>query len=71
MCPLCHVIYLSCEKGPWRQSLLLTARCCNVWQELDYRIDICCVTKGGYIEHLYGRTEIWSVSPSVDVPLSA
>jgi hypothetical protein len=24
----------------------------RVWQELDYRIDICRVTKGGYMEHL-------------------
>jgi hypothetical protein len=24
----------------------------RVWQELDYRIDICHVTKGGHIEHL-------------------
>jgi hypothetical protein len=24
----------------------------RVWQERDYRIDICRVTKGGYIEHL-------------------
>jgi hypothetical protein len=23
-----------------------------VWQELDYRIDICRVTKGGHIEYL-------------------
>jgi hypothetical protein len=23
-----------------------------VWQELDYRIDICHVTKGGHVEHL-------------------
>jgi hypothetical protein len=23
-----------------------------VWQELDHRIDICRVTKGGHIEHL-------------------
>jgi hypothetical protein len=23
-----------------------------VWQELDYRIDICRVTKAGHIEHL-------------------
>jgi hypothetical protein len=29
----------------------------RVWQELDYRIDICRVT----------RTETWSVSPSVDM----
>jgi hypothetical protein len=28
--PLCHVIYHSCEKGSWRQSLLWTIRCCNV-----------------------------------------
>jgi hypothetical protein len=24
----------------------------GVWQELDYRIDICRVTKGEHIEHL-------------------
>ena len=24
----------------------------RLWQELDYRIDICRVTKGGNIEHL-------------------
>jgi hypothetical protein len=24
----------------------------RVWQELDYRIDICHVTEGGHIEHL-------------------
>jgi hypothetical protein len=24
----------------------------RVWQELDYRIDICRFTKGGHIEHL-------------------
>ena len=24
----------------------------SVWQELEYRIDICRVTKGGHIEHL-------------------
>jgi hypothetical protein len=24
----------------------------HVWQELDYRIDICRVTKGEHIEHL-------------------
>jgi hypothetical protein len=24
----------------------------RVWQELDYRIDICRVTKGGHIRHL-------------------
>ena len=25
----------------------------RIWQELDYRIDICKVTKGGHIEHLW------------------
>jgi hypothetical protein len=24
----------------------------SVWQEFDYRIDICRVTNGGHIEHL-------------------
>ena len=24
----------------------------RVWQELDYMIDICRITKGGHIEHL-------------------
>jgi hypothetical protein len=24
----------------------------SVWTELDYCIDICCVTKGSHIEHL-------------------
>jgi hypothetical protein len=36
----------SCNKGSWRQML----QC--VWQELDYRIYICRVTKGGHIKHL-------------------
>jgi hypothetical protein len=39
----------------------------RVWQELDYRIDICCVAKGGHIEHLLVMTETWSASPSVDM----
>jgi hypothetical protein len=24
----------------------------RVWDEMDYRIDVCRITKGGYIEHL-------------------
>ena len=24
----------------------------HVWQELEYRIDVCCVTHGAHIEHL-------------------
>jgi hypothetical protein len=39
----------------------------RVYQELDYRMDICRVTNGGHIEHLLVRTETWSVSPSVDM----
>jgi hypothetical protein len=23
-----------------------------VWKELEYRIDVCCVTRGAHIEHL-------------------
>jgi hypothetical protein len=38
-----------------------------VCQELDYRIYIRRVTMGGHIEHLYGKTETWRVSPSVDM----
>jgi len=25
---------------------------CRVWREMDYRLDVCRVTKGAYIEHL-------------------
>jgi hypothetical protein len=46
------VIYNSCDKESWRKSLLSTAMLQRVWQELDYRIDICRVTKGGHIEQL-------------------
>jgi hypothetical protein len=23
----------------------------RVWQELEYRMDVCCVTRGAHIEH--------------------
>ena len=64
---------------PYRCSIrppLVKCQSCNqvpathvqrVWQELDYIIDICRVTKGGHIEQLLVRTETWSVSPSVDM----
>ena len=55
-CPTLQVLDMSCH-----------TRCTCVWQELDYRIDICRVTQGGHIEHLSGRTENWSISPSVDM----
>jgi hypothetical protein len=67
-CLLRHVIDHSCGERSRRQSLLSTARCCNVVrQELVYRIDICRVTKGGHIKNLWVRTETLSVSPSVDM----
>ena len=25
----------------------------TVWNELDYRVDVCRITKGAHIEHLY------------------
>jgi len=31
------------------------------------KFGICRVTKGGHIEHLYGSTENWSISPSVNM----
>ena len=41
-------------EGETLQDSVLRYRCsiCTVWQELDYRIDICRVTKGGHIGHL-------------------
>jgi hypothetical protein len=40
----------------WHMGQMCTCPLCHmiyhVWQELDYRIDICRVTKGGRIEHL-------------------
>ena len=55
------------NRGRDTPSFCPTLHVVRVWQELDYRIDICRITKGGHIEHLYGRTETWSVSPSVDI----
>jgi len=26
----------------------------TVWNELDYRVDVCRITNGAHIEHLYG-----------------
>jgi hypothetical protein len=26
----------------------------RVWAEIDYRPDVCCVIKGGHLEHLWG-----------------
>ena len=70
-CPTLQVLDMSTlgDAGDVNLVIKFLPHTCNahVWQELDYRIDICCVTEGGHIEHLYGRTENWSVSPSVDM----
>jgi len=29
----------------------------RVWNEMVYRIDVCRITKGGHIEHLWGERE--------------
>jgi len=29
----------------------------TVWNELDYRIDVCRITKGAHIEHLQGMEQ--------------
>jgi hypothetical protein len=39
----------------------------RVWQELDYRIDVCRVTKGGHIKHLLGRFKTWIRTLFTDV----
>jgi len=33
----------------------------RVWQELEYRIDVCRVTRGVHIEHLYCKKKTFSV----------
>jgi hypothetical protein len=35
-----------------------------VWQELDYCVDVCHVTEGAHIEHLWMSVETWRVSLS-------
>ena len=40
------------NRGRDTPSFCPTLHVVRVWQELDYRIDICRVTKGGHIEHL-------------------
>jgi hypothetical protein len=32
------------------------------WQQLEYRIDVCRVTRGAYIEHLYWSKNLCQVS---------
>jgi hypothetical protein len=33
-------------------SVFFTAAMMHVWQELEYRINVCHVTRGAHIEHL-------------------
>jgi len=41
----------------WRRTAIETITADmpqTVWNELDYRVDVCRITKGAHIEHLYG-----------------
>jgi hypothetical protein len=46
------VIYHGCDKGSWSSRVIDRQILQRVWQELDYRFDICRVTKGGHTERL-------------------
>jgi hypothetical protein len=35
----------------------ITADMQTVWNELDYCVDVCRITKGAHIEHLYGMSQ--------------
>jgi hypothetical protein len=48
-CPLYQEIYQSFVAAVDAIDVDMLQR---VWQELDYRIDICGVTRGGHMEHL-------------------
>jgi hypothetical protein len=38
----------------------------RVWQELEYRIDVCHVTRGAHIEHMYlSKKNFFSFSVAV------
>ena len=40
-------------KGPTLMELFTaTGKLTRVWQQLEYRIDVCRVTRGAHIEHL-------------------
>ena len=55
---------MSTEGETLQVSILPATHVQRVWQELDYRIDNCRVTKSGHIDQLQGRTETWNTSPS-------
>jgi hypothetical protein len=50
---LAHIVALICRYETVVTSMAVNrnmlTRMCN---EMDYRIDVCCITKGGHIEHL-------------------
>jgi hypothetical protein len=43
----------------------------SIWEELDYRIDICHVTKGSHIEHLQLSHVNFRTYPSNHLSISA
>jgi hypothetical protein len=43
----------------------------RVWNEMDYRIDVGRITKGGYTEHLWNYVKLtWRVSLSIGVRIT-
>jgi acyl-CoA hydrolase len=43
----------------------------RVWNEMDYRINVCRITKGGHIVHLRNYVEdTWRVSLSIGVRIT-
>jgi len=45
-------IYNKKTKGHTLMELFTVNMLTRVWQELEYRMDVCCVTHGAHIEHL-------------------
>jgi hypothetical protein len=41
----------------------------RVWQQLEYRIDVCRVTRGAHIEHLLLKKKIFSFPVAVNISI--
>jgi len=58
LCAVCSsyvFLRLECSLLRWRRTAIetITAGMLQiVWNELDYRVDVCRITKGSHIEHL-------------------
>jgi hypothetical protein len=56
-CAVVRHLFLCLERSllRWRQTAIETITADmlqTVWNELDYRVDVCKITKGAHIEHL-------------------